>query len=211
MNFLDRLDNYYYSKKPNEVWLMVILVAALIGYLLYVLISDYAYNFRVAQESKFDNLNNKIDEDNNYLRSITVNGDRNYYIKDLSKKIAKKRVELNSYRAKLSKLDGAVSKLNTILYNNGNWSKFLHSIAKQAEDNNLKVYNISNIAYDNNKSFGKVLDVNIKCEGKYGEILAFVNDLEKTQLVANVSKLKLKSTPNVPIADINLTVWGIKP
>ncbi len=211
MSFLDRLDNYYNNRKASEVWMMVILTAILIGYILYLLLSDSSYKFREAQELKNSTLNANINSANAYLNSITVNGDRDFYIKDLSKKITEKRGNLNSYREKLSKLDGAVEKLNGVLYNNGNWSKFLHNIANKAEDNSLKIYNISNTTYDNNKSFGKVLDVNVKCEGKYGNILAFLNDLEKSQLVSNISTLKLSSTKENPIADFNLTVWGIKP
>ncbi len=210
MNFLDRLDNYYYSKKPSEAWIMIILVALLIGYLLYNLISDISYDYKERQKSKNVKLHNNIDLANSYLDSITINGDKNYTIKELNKKIINKKSELNTNRAKLSKLDGASRKLTSVLYNNVNWSIFLHNITTKAEDNNLKLYNIENRVYDQNDSFGKVMDVYIKCKGEFGEILSFVNDLERTKLVANVSMLKLKSSSNNPIADINFTVWGIK-
>ena len=211
MNFLDRLDNYFYSKKANEVWLMVLLFSGIIGYLLYTLLSPIAHDYRVSEERKKTQLTKKINDAQNFLRSITVNGDRDYKVKQLDKKISKKRLELNEYRRKLAKLSGAIHKLNGVLYTKDNWSKFLHNIALKAKDNNLKVESITNETFDQNETFGKVLDINIKCQGKYGNILSFMNDLEQTKLVANISNVKLISTPTQPKADINLTVWGVRP
>ncbi len=211
MNFLDKLDNYFYSKKPTEVWMMVILVAAVIGFGLYSVLSPISTEYRENQQNINKSLNKKIKDAKNYLRSITVNGDRNYHIKKLNKELVKKRVELNSYRNKLSKLDGAMRKLSNILYTKDNWSKFLHNITVKAKNNNLKIYNITNETFEQNTTFGKVLDVEIKCQGEYSKILSFMNDLEQTKLVANISNVKLEATESTPIADVNLSVWGIKP
>jgi hypothetical protein len=211
MSIIDRLDNYYSSRKSSEVWLMVILFSVLIGYLLYTLLSPITSEYREQEESRYNTLQTSIDSSNSFLKSITVNGDRDYYVKDLSKKVINKRVELNGIRQKLAKLDSAVKSLSEFQYNKDNWSKFLDNIAKKAKDNDLKVYNISNVAYDQNSSFGKVLDVSIKCQGDYAKLLSFMNSLEKSQLVSNVSHAKIKAAPNYPIADINLTIWGIRP
>jgi len=211
MSIFDRLDNYYSSRKPNEVWLMVILVSVLIGYLLYTLLSPSTINYKEVQEGKNRDLKNKISSHKSFLKSITVNGDRDFYIKDLNKKISHKKIKLNSYRAKLAKLSNAMNELSDILYTKDNWSKFLHNIAVKAKDNDLKVYNISNKVLDNNSTFGKVLDVNIKCQGKYGDILSFMNDLEKTKLVTNIVSASMNATDSMPIADINMSVWGVRP
>ena len=211
MSILDKLDSYYYSKKSTEVWLMVILVSVLIGYLVYSLLSPLAKSYKEKQVGIHKDLTTKINSANSFLRSITVNGDRDYIIKDLNRKIVKKRVELNSYRAKLKKIDGAMDELSNVLYTKDNWSKFLHNITVKAKTNDIKVNKITNVVLDENGTFGRVLDVNIKSEGKYGNILAFMNDLEKTNLVSNITHVKLKATNNNPIVDINLSVWGIKP
>ena len=65
--------------------------------------------------------------------------------------------------------------------------------------------------YDQNGTFGKVLDVQIKCQGEYNKILSFINDLETTDMVTNVSNASIKVAPKNPIVDINLSVWGIRP
>ncbi len=211
MNTLDSLDNYYNGRKSSEAWMMVILFAALVGYLLHIVVYPMAESYKKQELSKNKKLNKNIASAQRYLRSITVNGDKDYKVKQKDKIIVQKKMELNTLREKLTKIKGAVTKLSTIVYNKDNWSKFLDDIALQAKNNDLKVFNISNKMYDQNETFGKVLDVQIRCQGEYNKILAFINDLETTDMVANVSNAKIEVAPNNPIADINLSVWGIRP
>ena len=211
MNTLDSLDNYYNGRKSSEAWMMVILFAALVGYLLHTVVYPMAESYKKQELSKNKKLNKNIASAQRYLRSITVNGDKDYKVKQKDKIIVQKKMELNTLREKLTKIKGAVTKLSTIVYNKDNWSKFLDDIALQAKNNDLKVFNISNKMYDQNETFGKVLDVQIRCQGEYNKILAFINDLETTDMVANVSNAKIEVAPNNPIADINLSVWGIRP
>lgn len=211
MDILDKIDNYYNNKKPSEVWLLTLLIALLVGYLLYTLLSTPASNFRTTQEKRNMDLKNKISSHESYLKAITVNGDRDYYIKDLTRKILKEKVALNDYRAKLNKLNLAMKELKELVYTKDNWSEFLHGITKKAEDNNLKISSITNTNYEQNNTFSKVLDVNIKAKGKYGDILAFMNSLEQTKLVTNISSVSLGANRGKPSADINLSVWSIRP
>lgn len=211
MSLFDKLDNYYSSRKSSEVWLMVTLVAVVIGYLLYTLIDPISSGYREEQENRNQELQSKIESANSYLQSITVNGDRDFYINQLNRKIVTKRMAMNDLRRKLAKLDGTIKEFKSLLYTKDNWSKFLHTITVDAKSNDLKVHSISNQYYDQNSTFGKVLDVDIKVQGEYNRILNFMNQLEQTELVANISKVTLKATDDKPKADLQLSVWGIKP
>lgn len=211
MSLFDRLDSYYQSKKPSEIWLMVILVGILIGYLLYSALEPLSTSYRQKQEGIHRDLTVKIESAKSFLRSIRVNGDQDYYIKDLNRKIVQKRMQLNKKREELAKLDGAITQLHSLLYTKNNWSKFLHTITQEAKKSNLKLFEINNQVYDSNKTFGKVLDVEVKCAGEYGDILSFMNNLEQTELVANISSVTLRAATEQPAADINLSVWGITP
>jgi Tfp pilus assembly protein PilO len=211
MSTLDSLDNYYNGRKSSEAWMMVVLFSALVAYLLHTVIYPSAQDYKKQQVRENKKLNKNIASAQRYLRSITVNGDKDYKVKQKDKIIVQKKMQLNNLREKLTKIKGAVNKLSTIVYNKDNWSKFLDNIALQAKNNELKVFNISNTQYDQNGTFGKVFDVQIKCQGKYSKILAFMNDLETTDLVTNISSANIKVAPNNPIADINLSVWGIRP
>jgi len=76
MAILDKLDNYYNGRKSSEVWIMVILISVLIGYLLYTLLAPYAQNYRTNQENINRDLTSKIESAQSFIRSITVDGDR---------------------------------------------------------------------------------------------------------------------------------------
>jgi len=211
MDTLDKIDKYYYSKKPSEVWMLVFLLALVVGFVLYTLLGDMAANFRKAQEKRNSTLKQKISSHQNYLKAITINGDREYYIKDLNRKIVKEKRALDDYRQKLNKLKSAMKELNDLVYTKDNWSKFLHSITKKAQENELELSSIMNKNYEQNSTFAKVLDVHIKAKGEYGNILSFMNSLEQTKLVTNVAGVSLSADGDKPIADINLSVWSIRP
>ena len=211
MNFLDKLDQYYNSRKPTDAWMIVLLFALVTGYLAYTFLSPITSEYRKTQENRNADLKHKINSAKNYLSSITVNGDRDYKVKELDRQIVKKRRELNEYRAKVTKLNSAMTQLQSVLYTKDNWSKFLHNIAIKAKENNLKVDSITNTILDQNQTFGKVLDIDIKCKGEYGDILSFMNEIEKTKLVSVISSVELNATDNNPQADIKFSVWGIKP
>ncbi|NPA27672.1 MAG: type 4a pilus biogenesis protein PilO, partial [Epsilonproteobacteria bacterium] len=180
--------------------------------LLYTLFQPIASEYREREEKINRDLKNKITSAQNFLNSITINGDRDFYVKKYNKEIMQKKMELNSYRQKLAKLSGAMKELKEILYTKDNWSKFLHDIALKAKNNNLKLFSITNNEIEgNNTNFGKVLDIKVKAQGEYGNILSFINDVEQNELVTNLSVLKLEAAPQNPIADINFSVWGVRP
>jgi len=213
MSFIDKIDEFYNKRQASEAYIIAIAVSGLVGYLLYSYISPMASNFKKVQLDRKKSLNDSIRKSNEYLRSITVNGDREYKIKEINKQIHITTVELNKYRGKLRKIDSVMqNKLNSVLYTKNNWSVFLNSITQKAKESNLKLYNLSNtIPPDNNSTFGKVLEVGIKAQGKYGNILKFTNELEKNRLVTTIGKLDFNATKSDPIVNINMSVWGIKP
>ena len=213
MSFIDKIDEFYNKRQASEAYIIAIAVSGLFGYLLYSYISPMASNFKKVQLDRKKSLNDSIRKSNDYLRSITVNGDREYKIKEINKQIHITTVELNKYRGKLRKIDSVMqNKLNSVLYTKNNWSVFLNSITQKAKESNLKLYNLSNtIPPDNNSTFGKVLEVGIKAQGKYGNILKFTNELEKNRLVTTIGKLDFNATKSDPIVNINMSVWGIKP
>jgi len=210
VRILDRLD-FHYSKKSNEVWLMTIMFAVIIGYLIYTLLSPIVSSYRKREYKIYNDLTMKINSANSFLRDITISGNRDYIVKKLNKKITKKRAELNTYKDKLTKLNKAITQLSSVLYTKDNWSKYLHNIAAKARDNNIKVKNITNTVLEQNQTFGKILDIHITSQGRYGDILAFMNDLEKTDLISNITNVKLRATKSYPVADINLSIWGNMP
>ncbi|WP_294951526.1 hypothetical protein [Sulfurovum sp.] len=208
---LEELDNYFAPKKESEKWLIIIGVAGIIAYLAYAYLLPYAEEKYKKSEITKQNIQKRIADNNTYLNSITVGGDREYYVKKYNNDIARKKQSIVKLNKKINFLDTNIQKLSDMLFNQKSWSKFLNSITDKAQVQNVDIKYITNHYVNNKGSFGHVLEVGIGCEGSYKNIIKFMNELEQNTLVTDIygANLTLDGNTSQIIADINISVWGI--
>jgi len=211
INILNTLDEYFEDKSENEKWMMIGMLAIVIGY------SSYTFFYPFAEE-KFKIANNKskalqknIQENKQYLQGISVNGNREFYVEKYSNDIINLEKNIDSANDNISFIVTNLDELSPLLFNKESWSKFLNSITKQAKKQDVNINYIENNYVDNNGSFGHVLQISVGCSGQYKEIVRFVNQLEKSVLVTDLygSHLYLDKNDTVISADINISVWGV--
>ena len=210
-DFLERMDAYFEGKSTGERLVLIVLPALLVGYLAWTVLTppaEEAHNRSIAQKKQ---IQKKLAEDRNYLRSITVKGDRDYKVKEFDKKIALTKKRAASYRKKITVLEKNLFKLSDMLFNQKSWSLFLDSITARAHENNVVLNTVTNQYVDTNGSFGHVLEMGVKCQGTFGGIVKFMNDLEQNTLVTDIYKSKLYTETNGTYvhADIAISVWGV--
>jgi len=210
-NTLERLDGYFATKKESEKWLIIILISALVGYVLYLYLFPYAESKYKASLSTKKKLEKKIAEEKTYLRSITVNGDRNFYVKKYDRDIANRKNMIEAYNRRIALLNQSFQRLSEVLFNRKNWSKFLDSITERAHKNDVQVLEIRNKYVKGKANFGHVLEMQIRCAGKFQGILSFINDLEQNKLVTDVYKTDISVSPEHEriVADLKVSVWGV--
>ncbi len=207
---LESLDSYFSKKSEAEKWGSILIVAGLIGYMFYLYLFPYAHSKFESSQMTQSTLMKKIAEEHNYLDSITVAGDRNYKIKNYNFKIRIAKKSIKDYNEKISLLNESFKKLSEVLFNRKNWAKFLDSITNRAHTNVVKIMSLKNIYVNDNKSFGHVLEVNIKCKGKFQNIMGFINDLEQNKLVTDVYSTNLRMLKDGGlVSDLNISVWGV--
>ena len=208
---LENLDSYFANKSDSEKWLIIVLVAAVVGYILYLYLFPYAEDRYKSSLLTQKRLHQKIAEEQTYLRSITVNGDRNFYIKKFDREIAQKKKAIKNYEKRIALLDRSFQKLSEVLFNRHNWAIFLDSITARAHANDVDILELQNHYVDDKKSFGHVLEMDIKCRGKFQSIMAFINDLEQNKLVTDVYKTDIRLDPEsgTIVADLKVSVWGV--
>ena len=210
-DFLEKMDAYFEGKKPTERLVLVALPALLVAYIAWTVLTppaEEAYKRSVADKL---HVQKKLAEDRQYLQSITRNGDRNYKVKELEKKIAREKRRAASYRKKIAILDENLNKLSDMLFNKRSWSLFLNSITSRAHENNVQINLVTNKYVDTNGSFGHVLEMGVQCQGAFDGLLKFMNDLEQNTLVTDIyhSFLYTEANSTDVNADINISVWGI--
>jgi len=208
---LEELDNYFAPKKESEKWLIILGVAGIIAYLSYAYLLPYAEKKYKKSEITKKNIQKSIADNNTYLNSITVDGDRNYYVKKYDSSIARKKQNLVTLDKKIKFIDTNLQKLSDMLFNQKSWSRFLNSITDRAEVQNVDIDYISNDYIDNKGSFGHVLEIGIGCNGNYKNIVKFINELEQNTLVTDIygTKMSVDDSGSQIVADINISVWGI--
>ncbi len=208
---LEELDVYFAPKKESEKWLLILGVAGIIAYLAYAYLLPYTEDMFNKSETTKKNIQKSIADNNTYLNSITVGGDREYYVKKFSNDIVAKKAEIVKLNEKIKFIDINLEKLSDMLFNQKSWSKFLNSITDKAEVQNVDIQYIANKYVDNNGTFGYVLEIGVGCKGEYKGIVKFMNELEQNVLVTDIygTKFSLDQNSSHIIADINISVWGI--
>jgi len=155
----------------------------------------------------------KVSVDNNtYLNSITVGGDREFYVKKFDNDIVIKKKNIVDTTNKIKFIDSNLDKLSDMLINQKSWSKFLNSITNKAEIQNVDLEYITNKYVDENQgSFGHVFEIGVGCKGEYKNIVKFMNELEQNVLVTDIFQTEFTSDTNSSntVADIHISVWGI--
>lgn len=208
---LEALDIYFAPKKESEKWVVILGLAAVIAYLGYELLLPYTEDLYKKSERSKKSIQKSITDNNTYLNSITVGGDRTYYVKKFDNDIVVKKKSIVDTTKKIKFIDSNLEKLSDMLFNQKSWSKFLNSVTHKAEIQNVNLDYITNQYVDNNGSFGHVLEIGIGCKGEYKNIVKFMNELEQNILVTDIfqSKLVLDTNSSYTVADINISVWGI--
>jgi len=208
---LEALDIYFAPKKESEKWVIILGIAVIIAYLGYAYLLPYTEDLYKKSERSKKSIQKSIVDNNIYLNSITVGGDRDYYIKKFDNDIAAKKKNIVNTTSKIKFIDTNLEKLSDMLFNQKSWSKFLNSITNKAEIQNVDLQYISNHYVDNKGSFGHVLEIGIGCKGEYKNIIKFMNELEQNVLVTDIFKTEFASDANSSkiVADIHISVWGI--
>jgi hypothetical protein len=211
-DLLDNIDNYFEGKKESEKTLMIFASAAIVGYLAYLMFLPFCEDRYNATETEKSALQKTIDEQKNYMRSITLNGDKDAIVKKITNDISMKKQEVAQMVEKMKLIDSNMIKLSDMIFNPKSWSLFLNSISTRASAHKVSILKIDNKYVDNNSSdFGHVLKIKVKCEGAYANLMLFMNELEQNRLVTDLydSKLASGGEQGKIIADLNISVWGV--
>jgi len=208
---LEALDAYFAPKKESEKWIVILGVAGVIAYLAYAYLLPYTEKMYNKSEKTKKSIQKKIISNNTYLNSITVSGDRNYYVKKFDNDIIKKKANIVKINNNIKFIDTNLEKLSDMLFNQKSWSKFLNSLTHKAEIQNVGLEYIKNKYVKNKGSFGHVLEISLGCKGEYKNIVKFINEIEQNVLVTDIygTKFSADETSADVVADIKISVWGI--
>lgn len=211
-NILEKLDIYLNAKQENEKNIMIYGAGLLIAFLAYYIllpIAEDRYNYTAEEKEKTQKV---LGEQEAYMASISQNGDKDFKVKQLSSEIAQNKQTILDLENKTSLINNSMHKLEDMIFDKKSWSNFLDSITATASNHNVSILKLdNNFTESNQTTFGHVLEIKIKCQGEYKDILKFMNDIEQNRLVTDIygSQLKVNKKRSAILADLNISVWGI--
>ncbi|MDR0666238.1 MAG: hypothetical protein LBF71_02390 [Campylobacteraceae bacterium] len=205
---LDKLDNYLSSKKISEVYLIYLVAAGFIAFLVYYLVFPTAEDFYNKNTQELTSVTNTLANEQRYiLENEAEVGRLDDNIKHDQALISEIKIENDYVNAKLSEL-------SYLLFNDKSWASFMDRITTLAKEYNINILKIENDFKDNkdlqNGKIEQVLNIEIDARGGFHGIIKFINALEESQLVVDIYESTIASnTTNILESNVKLAVWGM--
>lgn len=210
MSTFDKVDNYLKNKKSSEVSLIFLMIFVSIGFIVYLYVFPETEKALKKIEQSSKSMTARLAQEIAYQNSVTVNGNKNFFIQKLNKEIKDEKLLLEAKTFANGYVDNKLKELSYLLFNDENWASFLDSIALVAKENNINIKLIENTFNEPNiHKIEQVLNVSIVFSGNFRNIIKFINTLEESQLVVDLHDLELKSS-NTINGNLNIAVWGMK-
>lgn len=201
--YLYDIDQNFAQKSDKDVkviYAMVFVVLVTFSYLVFWESAEKGYNDIKAASLK---VQDKIAKDKQYLmvhpQSEVVR--LNKQISDLNNNLIMLKSE-NIY------IKAEIEKIPELFYDQESWGAFIDSIAENAKKQKIKLNFFANRLASDKTKFGHVLNIEIKAEAPYKNLIRFINSIEKSRLVVDLHDLELNATTKLSL-DLNLSVWGI--
>nr|WP_314167232.1 hypothetical protein [uncultured Campylobacter sp.] len=209
---LDQLDQWFASKgtSANTYFLAALAIAGLIVYLL---LGDPADRYLKDSEADLakatDSLQKAQDEYDG-----TFGGDPDAFVQRLRDKLNEEKVARNNIIEERNYIDGKLKDISKLTYNEENWATFMDSLSTIAENNNIKIYAIHSDrrapSVEQNFKPEALLDIDVKFEGAFPNVLRYINLIEQSEMIVDVNKMDINATKNGKIGgSIGISIWGV--
>ena len=209
-NTFDKIDNYLNGKKSSELSLVFLMVCVTIGFVIYSSLFPVTEKMLKKTKNSHKSIHSKLNKEKTYLNSVTRNGDKNFLIKKMNLEVKKQKQLLKDTKYANTYVDTKLKELSYLLFNDKNWAKFIDSIAYIGQKYNIGIDLIGNSFFELNlQEIKQVLTVQINFNGKFKNILKFINELEESELVVDINNLNLESSNDIN-GTLDIAVWGMK-
>ncbi len=206
----DRIDAFFYGKKSSEVSLLFLIVFVFIAFI------SYSYIFPVTdkmlkQTTRLSKeMEKKLFDENAYLKSVSKDGDEEFFIKKVKQDIEKAKRSLEETTLANAYIDTKLKELSYLLFNDENWANFLDSITQLAKDNHVSIKVIENkINEPSIQKIEQILNLKVDFAGNFANTMKFINAIEESELVVDIYELKCEGQKNIE-GHLNIAVWGMK-
>ncbi len=201
--YLYPIDQSFAQKKPNEILMTYVLIAAILFAFSYFLFWDSAEKEYNSVHQARIAIEKKLTADEQYLKLHPESE-----IKSIDDQILKIKNETLATKEKNEYINFKISQISELFYNEKAWGKYLDSIAENARKYRVKLSVLENKKAVDTAKFGHVLDIKISATGSYRNLVKFINSMEQSNLVIDLHGMNLQAKQQLML-DVNSSVWGI--
>ncbi|ASM38535.1 MAG: type 4a pilus biogenesis protein PilO [Campylobacter sputorum] len=211
ISYIDKIDDYFSLKTKNETSLIFMGVFLIVAFIFYILLFDPSiYEIEDAQKN-YNTTYKNLTNTNQYLKSVSQNNDDNFLVNQKISALNNSKQNLQSIKDANKYFDDKLTKLSYLLFNEQNWAIFLNTITNLANENSIKIQKIKNeFKMLTPQKIEQALNISIDLEGKFDNILEFINSIEESKLIVDIHKMDIVATQNNLSGKIDISVWGVK-
>ena len=195
MNFLDKIDNYFYEKSSKkEFYYALILIIFALGFVIFYYIFPIAKDYYKNSIKSYQKYVSKIQTE-----KIQLNVFRIRKLQE-EKKLETLNKKLNELKKKELFFEELTNLMDFAEFNKAKWAEFVKNIILDAKNEGLKVkliknkiYNIKEIKSPHKKIVVKQMSIGLELRGNYVNFIHFIYKYENTKLLIRVTKMKVKN------------------
>lgn len=190
VNYLDKIDDYF-SLKPNNVfYACAVLLFVAVFYLVY----DYTYEDSEVYVNEIVEKTNEMTKTIESLQAFIDNNNSRAAVPNMQKRLQDLRKEEKTINDDTAFFDNKLKEISPLLFNQKNWSKFITKINSQAMKNNLIIGDIQSRLNDaHSRKVEEIFNISFSIKGKFQDILRFINSLEESEDIVDITSIKMYS------------------
>lgn len=212
-SIFDKIDNYFGAKSDSEASMVMGVVALAIGGLLMFAFFSDTKEYKEKQESRLQTAITNLNSAQSRLNTQSGGTqDHEFTLKQKNNELRKEENKLADLRNINAHLDAKLRDSASVTFNQERWAAFLDNLSKNAETDNVKIYSIES----EQKSIQgnepqEVLKVTMDIEGKFNNVLKYINDIEESVVVVDVNGLDINATKDSKVGGkLKISVWGME-
>ncbi|MEA1919167.1 MAG: hypothetical protein U9N52_04955 [Campylobacterota bacterium] len=202
-NYLYQMDNAFAEKDEKEILMIYAMIFAGLFALSYFLFWDSSEKSFNTAHSKVVQMQKNITTDKTYLNSNPESK-----ITAIENQTENTKLQFADTQKNNEYIKFSIEKISELYYDEQTWGEYINSISRHAKAENIQLVELSNSFTDEKEAFGHVLDITIKADGKYKNILKFINKLEQSFLVVDLHDFKFTTDETLHV-ELKISVWGI--
>ena len=189
MKLIEKIDNYFYSKRLRDILIIYLLIIVVVSFLVLYFVLPYSkeYSDEKFNEYQISKKTFLTLKDKSYQMNIKIN-ELNKNLKTLSIKKITLKTQKDFY-------DELIDLLDFTEFNEYKWGSFVKNLVKNAKKEGLQVLGFENKIFDEDKKgiINKKMAINIKLKGEYKNFIYFVYKYENIRDLLRVEEININS------------------